>query len=114
MNNKGFAISSIMYGILIIFLILVFSTLSILVTRGNSLSKIKNNALNTIIGGSDDTAMMSNIVADFSSMNITSDASNHVTVNYNINLLSEGSLSLIIRSMASSVWAMIIAITLGV
>lgn len=31
-------------------------------------------------------------------------------VNYNINLLSEGSLSLIIRSMASSVWAMIIAI----
>nr|MBP3258998.1 hypothetical protein [Bacilli bacterium] len=88
MNNKGFAISSIMYGILIIFLILVFSTLSILVTRGNSLSKIKNNALNTIIGGSDDTAVMSNIVADFSSMNITSDAADHVTINYNINVYS--------------------------
>ena len=88
MNNKGFAISSIMYGILIIFLILVFSTLSVLVTRGNSLSKIKNNALSTIIGGSDDTVTMSNIVADFTSMNITSDASNHVTIDYNINVSS--------------------------
>ena len=88
MNNKGFAISSIMYGILIIFLILVFSTLSILVTRGNSLSKIKNNALNTIIGGTDDTVMMSDIVADFTAMNITSDAANHTTIDYNINVYS--------------------------
>ena len=36
MNNKGFAVSSIIYAILIIFLILVFSVLSILVTRGNT------------------------------------------------------------------------------
>ena len=88
MNNKGFAISSIMYGILIIFLILVFSTLSVLVTRGNSLSKIKTNALNTITGGNDDEVLMGDIVADFSSMNITSDAATHATIDYNINVYS--------------------------
>ena len=70
MNNKGFAISGIMYGILIIFLILVFSVLSILVTRGNTLSKIKENALNTITGTTDSTVIMSDIVADFNTINI--------------------------------------------
>ena len=88
MNNKGFAISSIMYGILIIFLILVFSTLSVLVTRGNTLSKIKDNAYKTITGETDDVVVMSDIVADFTTMNVTSDAPNHVTVDYNINVYS--------------------------
>lgn len=88
MNNKGFAISSIMYGILIIFLILVFSVLSILITRGNTLHKIKDNAIQTIIGGDSDNVTMSPIVADFTTMNITSDASSHGTIDYNINVLS--------------------------
>lgn len=48
MNNKGFAISGIVYSILILFLLLVFSVLGMLVTRKTALDKIRNNALQTI------------------------------------------------------------------
>lgn len=88
MNNKGFAISSIIYGILIIFLLLVFSTLSILVTRGDTLFRVKANALNIIKGIEDTVVTMDALVADFNTMNITNDASNYATINYNINVTS--------------------------
>lgn len=88
MNNKGFAISSIIYGILIIFLLLVFSTLSILVTRGDTLHKIKINVLNAIKGIDDTIVTMDALVADFKTMNVTSDASSYVTIDYNLNVYS--------------------------
>lgn len=88
MNNKGFAVSSIIYGILILFLILIFSILSILVTRGNTLSKIKENALNAIKGVNDTDISMDAIVADFKTLHITSEADKHVTIDYELNVYS--------------------------
>ena len=88
MNNKGFAISSIVYAILIVFLILVVSILSLVVTRGSSLDKIKKNAIDTVKGIDDNAVSMDHIVADFTTFNITSDASNYVTIDYNINVIS--------------------------
>ena len=88
MNNKGFAVSSIIYGILIIFLLLVFSTLSVVVTRGNTLYKVRDNALNAIKGIDDTIATMDALIADFNTLNITNEASNYVTVDYNLNVYS--------------------------
>ena len=88
MNNKGFTISSLVYGILIIFLLLVFSTLSLLITRGNTLSKIKQNAIMIIQGKNESSVSESKIVADWTTMNISEDASSYVTIDYNINVLS--------------------------
>ncbi len=88
MNNKGFALSAVIYGILIVFLVLIFSILSVLVIRGNTLSKIKENAYKNINNESDSSVAMPVIIADFASINITSDASDYVTLDYNINVLS--------------------------
>lgn len=88
MNNKGFAVSSIIYAILIIFLILIFSVLSLLVTRGNTLGKIKNNAVMAVKGINDTDVSMDALVADFTTMNITSDASAHGEIDYNLNVYS--------------------------
>ncbi len=87
MNNKGYAITSVIYGILLIFLFVVFATLSILITRGNTLNKIKKNALNTVVGNND-TLTVPYYVANFSNINVTSDASSHGTVDYNAFVIS--------------------------
>ena len=42
MNNKGFAISGILYSILILFLMLLLSLLSVLITRINRLTELVN------------------------------------------------------------------------
>ena len=44
-NNKGFAISGMLYGILILFLVLVFSILSLLSTRKFLVDKLKQEVL---------------------------------------------------------------------
>ena len=88
MNNKGFAISSIIYGILIIFIMLVLSILSLMTIRGNTLSKIKENALNNIKQVANEEVTMNTIIADFNTMNINSDASNHIEIDYTINVYS--------------------------
>ena len=48
MNKKGFAVSGIIYSILILFLILIFSILSILGSRKLILDKLKNDVMNEI------------------------------------------------------------------
>lgn len=88
MNNRGFAISSIIYGILIIFVLLVFSILSLLVIRGNTLSKIKDNALSIIKNNADETVAMDKIIADFTTLNVTASASDYIDIDYNINVYS--------------------------
>lgn len=77
MNNKGFAISGLVYGILIIFLLLVFSVLGILVGRSSTLSKIKNDALNTITGktGVNNIDGLPNLVVDWTTMYVNSEVS---------------------------------------
>lgn len=87
MNNKGYAITSVIYGILLIFLLVVFSTLSVLITRGNTLSKIKKNALSTVKGDVDSLSIPY-YVADFSNINVTSDAATYGTINYNAYVVS--------------------------
>ena len=51
MNNKGFAISTILYGTLILFLFLLLSMLGILSTYKNNLEKLQeeNNGARDII-----------------------------------------------------------------
>ena len=88
MNNKGFALSGIIYGILIIFLLLIFSILSLMMVRGNTLFKIKENDFNTIKNNEDETVSMNEIIADFTKINVTSDANNHGEVDYNYNVYS--------------------------
>ena len=48
MNKKGFAVSGIIYSILILFLILIFSILSILGSRKLILDKLKNDVMNEL------------------------------------------------------------------
>ncbi|MEG2322388.1 MAG: hypothetical protein RSB71_02750 [Bacilli bacterium] len=48
MNKKGFAVTGIIYSILILFLILVFSVLSILGSRKLVLDKLKNDVANKL------------------------------------------------------------------
>ena len=48
MNNKGFAVSGIIYSILILFLILIFGILSILGARKLVLDKLKNDIMNEL------------------------------------------------------------------
>ena len=48
MNNKGFAVSGIIYSILILFLILIFGVLSILGSRKLILDKLKNDVMNEL------------------------------------------------------------------
>ena len=50
MNKRGFAVSGIIYSILILFLILVFSILAILGSRKLIIDKFKNDTLNKIYG----------------------------------------------------------------
>lgn len=76
MNRKGFAISGLVYGILIIFLILIFSVLGILVGRSSGLNKIKTDALNTVLGKTSVTNLSSsNLIADFTTMYVNSNVS---------------------------------------
>ena len=46
LNNKGFAITSVLYGLLILFVILVGSYLTILVAKKNRLDKISEEINN--------------------------------------------------------------------
>ena len=48
MNNKGFAVSGIIYTILIIFLVLLFGILSLFNSRKNVLDKLKNNVIGDV------------------------------------------------------------------
>ncbi len=48
LNNKGFAVSGIIYSILILFLILIFGILSILGSRKLILDKFKNDVMNEL------------------------------------------------------------------
>ncbi|MDO4963727.1 MAG: hypothetical protein Q4E75_06520 [bacterium] len=48
LNNKGFAISTVMYLVLILAIVLFTLTLSVLSNRKNILDKQKEEALNTI------------------------------------------------------------------
>ena len=53
LNNKGFAISSVMYMILIMAIVLITLTLSLLSSRKLVLDKIKQETLNDIYNTSD-------------------------------------------------------------
>lgn len=77
MNRKGFAISGLVYGILIIFLLLVFSALSILVGRSSTLSKIRTDALNTVMGKSSVNSIngLPNLVVDWTTMYVNNEIS---------------------------------------
>lgn len=81
MNNKGFAISGMVYAILIIFLLLVFSVLSILVSRKNTLDKIRDNALSTVTGEVIEEGLpsMPNILIDWNTLYINSEANGKVS-----------------------------------
>ena len=48
MNNKGFAVSGVIYSILILFLILIFGVLGILGSRKLILDKLKNDIMNDL------------------------------------------------------------------
>ena len=48
MNNKGFAISGILYGVLMLFLMLLLSLLNVLVTRINRLTSLVNEVNNSV------------------------------------------------------------------
>ena len=50
MNKKGFAVSGIIYSILILFLILIFSILAILGSRKLIIDKFKSDTLDKIYG----------------------------------------------------------------
>lgn len=50
LNNKGFAISTVMYMILVVAVVLITLTLTLLSSRKLVLDKIKNEALNNIYG----------------------------------------------------------------
>ncbi len=54
LNNKGLAISSVIFSILILFLLISFSLLALLGTRKMSLDKLKSEVLNEIQGSSYD------------------------------------------------------------
>lgn len=75
MNRKGFAISGLVYGILIIFLLLIFSVLGILVGRKASLDKIRDNALAVVTGKNVGLKLdpLPNILADWSTMYINNE-----------------------------------------
>src|SRR5574344_409856 len=89
MNNKGFAISSIMYGILIVFLLLTFSIMAMLVSRGNTLDKIKDNVMNVITGKSvDEEVSMSPLVADWTTMYVNNTSSTYTTLDYTTGVIS--------------------------
>ena len=50
LNNKGFAVSSVMYSLLILAVSLMFGILAILVSRKMTLDKIKDNVRSTVNG----------------------------------------------------------------
>ena len=50
LNNKGFAISSVMYSLLILAVSLMFGILAILVSRKMTLDKVKDNVRKTVNG----------------------------------------------------------------
>lgn len=63
-NNKGFAISSIMYLILVLALILMVTTLALLSSRKLILDKMKKEVSSSINNGSDDNTDDSTIIPD--------------------------------------------------
>lgn len=50
LNNKGFAISSVLYIALVLFLILIVSLLAMMGSRKNILDKMRKDAYNSING----------------------------------------------------------------
>ena len=48
LNNKGFALSGIIYSILILFLVLIFAVLTVLGSRKLILDKLKNDVMNEL------------------------------------------------------------------
>lgn len=50
LNNRGFAISSVLYLALVLFLILIVSLLAMMGSRKNILDKMRKDAYNSING----------------------------------------------------------------
>lgn len=50
LNNRGFAISSVLYITLVLFLILIVSLLAMMSSRKNILDKMRKDAYNSING----------------------------------------------------------------
>lgn len=50
LNNRGFAISSVLYMALLLFLILIVSLLAMMGSRKNILDKMRRDAYNSING----------------------------------------------------------------
>ena len=48
MNNKGFAVSGIIYGLLVLFIIMLIALLAMFNTRKTVLDQLKNKVLNEV------------------------------------------------------------------
>ncbi len=70
MNKKGFAISGIIYSLLILFLLLLFSILSIMGARKMILDKLKNEVMEELNGESGNSEEITNEYTDNSGANI--------------------------------------------
>jgi len=79
MNKKGFAISGIIYSILVLFFILLFCILSLLGTRKLTLDKIKN----TVIGKLESTQLEEKEYRDTSGANKPYLMDNMIPIRYN-------------------------------
>lgn len=75
MNNKGFAVSSIIYSLLILFIILIFGILSILGSRKLILDKLKYQVMDELNGD--------NLYKDDSGANQPELFNNMIPVSYN-------------------------------
>ncbi len=79
MNNKGFAISGIIYSLLILFLLLLFGILSIMGARKMILDKLKNEVMEELNGENSDTNKQ---YADNSGANMPELLDNMVPIKY--------------------------------
>lgn len=77
-NQKGFAVSSIMYAILILFLILVTSILASLANRKLLLDKTKNDVMNRLNG----RVMTSNLTFDWSTIVLSTAIDDVAEINF--------------------------------
>lgn len=83
MNKKGFAISGIVYSVLVLFLLLVFGILGILGSRKMVLDKLKNEVMNEL-----NNEIASNLYKDKSGANYPRLADNMIPVLYDEKLNS--------------------------
>lgn len=80
MNNKGFAVSGIVYSVLILFFLLIFGILGILGSRKMVLDKMKNEIINEL-----NNEVSNNIYMDDSGANYPRLTENMIPVIYNEN-----------------------------